>query len=74
MVQENHEKTSVRLAGTGIWIRDLSNASLVRYHVAISLDNAELFSSELQKRKTHYLAVFTTLKFIRTFRGILSKL
>ena len=37
MLEENHEKTSVRLVGTGIWTRDLPNASLVRYHGAISL-------------------------------------
>ena len=37
MVEENHEKTSVRLVGTGIWTRDLPNASLVRYHGATSL-------------------------------------
>ena len=37
MIEENHEKTSVRLVGTGIRIRDLPNASLVRYHGATSL-------------------------------------
>ena len=37
MTEENHEKTSVRLVGTGIRTRDLPNASLVRYHVATSL-------------------------------------
>ena len=37
MTEENHEKTSVRLVGTGIWTRDLPNASLVRYHGATSL-------------------------------------
>ena len=37
MIEENHEKTSVRLVGTGIWTRDLPNASLVRYHGATSL-------------------------------------
>ena len=31
------EKTSVRLAGHGIWTRDLPKASLVRYHEATSL-------------------------------------
>ena len=39
MIEENHEKTPVRLVGTGIWTRDLPNASLVRYHGATSLDN-----------------------------------
>ena len=34
MIEENHEKTPVRLVGTGIWTRDLPNASLVRYHRA----------------------------------------
>ena len=37
MIEENHEKTSVRLVGTGIWTRDLPNASLVRYHGAIPI-------------------------------------
>ena len=37
MIEENHEKTSVRLVDTGIWTRDLPNTSLVRYHGAISL-------------------------------------
>ena len=37
MIEGNHEKTSVMLVGTGIWTRDLPNASLVRYHGAISL-------------------------------------
>ena len=39
MIEENHEKTLVRLVGTGIWTRDLPNASLVRYHGATSLGN-----------------------------------
>ena len=34
---ENHEKIPVRLIGIGIWARDLPNASLVRYHGAMSL-------------------------------------
>ena len=37
MIEENHEKTSVRLGGTGIWTQDLPNASLMRYHGATSL-------------------------------------
>ena len=37
MTEKNHEKTSVRLFGTGIRTRDLPNASLVRYHGATSL-------------------------------------
>ena len=37
MIEENHEKTSVRLVGAGIRTRDLPNASLVRYHGATSL-------------------------------------
>ena len=37
MIEENHEKTPVRLVGTGIRTRDLSNASLVRYHGATLL-------------------------------------
>ena len=39
MTEENHEKTPVRLVGTGIRTRDLPNASLVRYHGATSLGN-----------------------------------
>ena len=42
MIEENHEKTSVRLVGTGIWTRDLPDASLVRYHGATSLGKREL--------------------------------
>ena len=38
-------KTPVRLVGTGIWTRDLPNASLVRYHEAISLGRSHLFFS-----------------------------
>ena len=37
MIEERHEKTPVRLVGTGILTRDLPNASLVRYHGATSL-------------------------------------
>ena len=37
MTEENHEKTPVRLAGTGIWTWDLPNVSLVRYHAATLL-------------------------------------
>ena len=37
MTEENHEKTPVRLVGTGIRTRDLPNASLVHYHGATSL-------------------------------------
>ena len=37
MAEENHEKTPVRLVGTGIRTRDLPNASLVRYQGANSL-------------------------------------
>ena len=39
MTEENYEKTTVRLVGTGIRTRDLSNASLVRYHGATLLGN-----------------------------------
>ena len=42
MIEENQEKTSVRLVGTGIWTRDLPNSSLVRYHGAISLGNLDV--------------------------------
>ena len=35
--KKNHEKTWVRLVGTGIRTRDLRNASLVRYYGATSL-------------------------------------
>ena len=41
-------KPPVRLAGHGIWTRDLPNASLVRYHGATSLDN-KLFVRKLTK-------------------------
>ena len=37
MIEKNYEKTPVRLVDTGIWTRDLPNASLVRYQGATSL-------------------------------------
>ena len=37
MIEENHEKTPVRMVGTGVWTRVLLNASLVRYYGATSL-------------------------------------
>ena len=43
MIEETHEKTAVRLVGTGIWTRDLPNESLVRYHGATSLGRFYLF-------------------------------
>ena len=43
MIEENLEKTSVRLVGTGIWTRDLPNASLVRYHGATPLGSKDLW-------------------------------
>ena len=36
-LRKTTEKNPVRLAGHGIWTRDLPNASLVRYHGATSL-------------------------------------
>ena len=44
MTEENHEKTLVRLVGTGIRTRDLPNASLVRYHGATSLGECNIVS------------------------------
>ena len=46
MTEKNHEKTPVRLVGTGIRNRDLPNASLVRYHGATSLGNFVLWSND----------------------------
>ena len=43
MTEENHEKTSVRFVGTGIWTRDLPNASLVRNHGATSLGDFKIW-------------------------------
>ena len=51
MIEENHEKTPVRLVATGIWTRDLPNASLVRYHGAISLGSTILFSISIEEGK-----------------------
>ena len=51
MIEENHEKTSVRLVGTGICTRDLPNASLVRYHGATSLGINVLL--DLHSHETH---------------------
>ena len=36
-LRKTTKKTQVRLVGTGIWTRDLPNASLMRYHGASSL-------------------------------------
>ena len=36
-LRKTTKKNPVRLVGTGIWTRDLPNASLVGYHGAISL-------------------------------------
>ena len=46
MIEENHENTSVRLLGTGIWSRDLPNASLVHYHGATSQGSVILLGFE----------------------------
>ena len=46
MTEENHEKTPVRLAGTGIRTRDLPNASLMRYHGATSLGKETLITQQ----------------------------
>ena len=45
MIEENHEKIPVRLVGTGIWTRNLPNASLVRYHGATSLGKINFYVS-----------------------------
>ena len=42
MTEENHEKTTVTLVGTGIRTRDLPNASLVRYQGATSLGEGNI--------------------------------
>ena len=42
MTEENHEKTPVRLVGTGIRTRDLPDESLVRYHGATSLGTNDI--------------------------------
>ena len=47
-LRKSTKKTSVRLAGTGIWTRDLPNASLVRYHGATSLGNEYFFNHDLK--------------------------
>ena len=41
-LRKTTKKTPVRLAGTGIWTRDLPNANLVRYHGATSLGAVNL--------------------------------
>ena len=56
-IVENHEKTSVRLDGTGIRTRDLPNASLVRYHGATSLGVFSLVSAFSQKNKTYKMGL-----------------
>ena len=58
MTKENHEKTTVRLVGTGIRTRDLPNASLVRYNGATSLgvfnivSVAMLLNQQINRQKT----------------------
>ena len=42
-------KTSTRLAGHGIWTRDLPNASLVRYQVATSLGDQNIVIKSQQR-------------------------
>ena len=53
IIEENHEKTSVRLVGTGILTRDLPNASLVRYHGATSLGSCVLCGLDEVKTYTY---------------------
>ena len=48
MIEENHEKTPVRLVATGIRNRDLPNASLVRYHGATSLGKQVIFLNDVE--------------------------
>ena len=48
MTEENHEKTPVRLVGTGIRTRDLPNASLVRYHGATSLGDHKILTINMK--------------------------
>ena len=61
MIEENHEKTSVRLIGTGIRTRDLPNASLVRYHGATSLGKIYLFIHQMKinllRRRIYFLYI-----------------
>ena len=47
-------KTSTRLAGHGIWTRDLPNASLLRYHGATSLGYSDLTITNLYIYKRRY--------------------
>ena len=57
MIEENHEKTPVRLVGTGIRTRDLPHASLVRYHGATSLGIFSLVSTFPQETKTYTMVL-----------------
>ena len=54
MIEENHEKTTIRLVGTGIWTRDLPNASLVRYHGATSLGNKYIHPTSSDEEKNGF--------------------
>ena len=58
MIEENHEKTSVRLVGTGIRTRDLPNARLVRYHGATSLGKFNVFILYDLQEKVRYISIF----------------
>ena len=64
MTEENHEKTSVRLVGTGIWTRDLPNASLVRYHGASSLVSVLFAPIDIR------LILFLAILFVESFSSI----
>ena len=55
MIEENDEKTSVRLVGTGIWTRDPPNSSLVRYHGATSLGNIRYLFNLLDPIHFYYV-------------------
>ena len=46
MTEENHEKTPVRLVGTGIRNRNLPNVSLVRHHGATSPGNLSFYFTQ----------------------------
>ena len=62
MTEENHEKTPVRLVGTGIRTRVLPNASLVRYHGATSLGEIQFSYKEISLKLN-----FNIVRCVRSF-------
>ena len=65
-------RTPVKLVGTGIWTRDLPNASLVRYHRATSLGCCLLFNhGYLLQRGRRVIGIFGSLIWSKTLMELI---